>query len=103
MVAAFSIGGFVASPFVPLVADKLGRRYSILFGSTVSIIGGILQGSAVGRESLVSRAPNVRKPDYLLVSMFIIARFISGIGVVFSLLAALALVGGASLCLGRLH
>ena len=103
MVAAFALGGFVASPFVPLVADKLGRRYSILFGSTVSIIGGILQGSAVNCKCLVCRAPNARELDYLLVSMFIAARFISGIGVVFSFVAALALVGGASLCLGRLH
>ena len=94
VVAAFAIGGFIASPFVPLVADKLGRRYSMLFGSMVSIIGGILQGSAVHRKWLVCRTPNVRKLDYLIVSMFIVARFISGIGLVFSLVAALALVGG---------
>ena len=62
MVAAFAIGGFVASPFVPLVADKLGRRYSMLLGSMVSIIGVILQGSAVnGKWSVVCRVPNVRK------------------------------------------
>lgn len=53
MVSMYSLGSLAAVPFVSSVVDKIGRRYSILFGSVISIIGGILQGSALNCESLM--------------------------------------------------
>jgi len=48
--AVYSLGGIVALPIVPSVVDKFGRRRSILIGSIVMIIGGILQGAALNRK-----------------------------------------------------
>ena len=47
MVAMYSLGSVAAIPFVPFVVDKIGRRYPILLGGVISIVGAILQGSAL--------------------------------------------------------
>ncbi|KAF8841549.1 general substrate transporter [Paxillus ammoniavirescens] len=78
MSAMYSLGAIVSVPFVPFVADRLGRRYSILFGSILMIVGGILQGAA---------------QDF---AMFVIARFILGSGIVFAIVAASSLIGELS-------
>jgi MFS family permease len=52
MVAMYALGSVAAAPFVPFVVDKLGRRYSILLGGVISMVGGILQGSALNCEYL---------------------------------------------------
>ncbi|KAF9234364.1 major facilitator superfamily domain-containing protein [Melanogaster broomeanus] len=77
MSAMYNLGAIGALPFVASVTDNLGRRYSILFGSTVMIFGGLLQGAAQN------------------FAMFLTARFILGSGTVFALVAASSLVGGA--------
>ncbi|KIJ20488.1 L-arabinose isomerase [Paxillus involutus ATCC 200175] len=78
MSAMYSLGAIVAVPFVPFVADELGRRYSILFGSILMMVGGVLQGVA---------------QDF---AMFVIARFIIGMGAVFAIVAASSLIGELS-------
>ncbi|KAF9234369.1 general substrate transporter [Melanogaster broomeanus] len=78
MSAMYPLGGIAALPSVPSVADNLGRRSSVLFGSTLMIFGGILQGAAQN------------------FAMFLIARFILGSGIVFALVAASSLVGELS-------
>ncbi|KIJ69835.1 hypothetical protein HYDPIDRAFT_78057 [Hydnomerulius pinastri MD-312] len=78
MSAMYSLGAIVAVPIVPYVTDKLGRRYSILFGSFLMIIGAILQAAAQD------------------LAMFIIARFILGLGIVFAIVAASSLIGELS-------
>ncbi|KAF9234366.1 hypothetical protein BU15DRAFT_65802 [Melanogaster broomeanus] len=65
----YSLGGIAAVPFVASVTDNLGRRYSILFGSTLMIFGGILQGAA---QNYLVFIP--------IVATFLIARFILGSG-----------------------
>lgn len=50
MVSMCSLGSVAAAPFVSSVVDKIGRRYPILLGGIASIIGGILQGSALNCE-----------------------------------------------------
>lgn len=58
-----AIGSLVAIPFVPYVADGLGRRAGILIGCIIMILGVILQSIAIN------------------LSMFISARFFIGFGV----------------------
>lgn len=76
--AIYSLGAIFALPFVPFVVDSLGRRHSIFVGSILMIIGGILQGAALN------------------ITMFIMARFVLGLGIVFAIVAASSLIGELS-------
>ncbi|KAF8556791.1 MFS general substrate transporter [Imleria badia] len=78
IVATYSLGCFAAVPFSPTVVDKIGRRYPILLGGVLSIVGGILQGSALN------------------LVMFIVARFLLGFANVFCIVAASSLIGELS-------
>lgn len=51
--AMYSLGAIVAIPFVPFVVDKFRRRRSILIGSLLMIIGGVLRGAALNSKRLV--------------------------------------------------
>jgi MFS family permease len=42
--AAYSLGAILSLPFIPIINDKFGRRWSILGGSVVMIIGALIQG-----------------------------------------------------------
>jgi MFS family permease len=53
MAAMYFLGCVTALPFVPFVVDKIGRRYPILLGGVISIVGGILQGSALNCKQLI--------------------------------------------------
>ena len=44
--ALYSLGSICSLPFVPFVTDKLGRRWAILFGSIIMVIGAALQTAA---------------------------------------------------------
>ncbi len=58
-----SIGSITAIPFVPYVADGLGRRMGILIGCLIMILGVILQGISINFK------------------MFVAARFFLGFGI----------------------
>ncbi|KAF9553536.1 hexose transporter [Agrocybe pediades] len=75
MSAMYSAGAIVALPFVPLVTDGLGRRRAIFLGSVIMIIGAIIQTAAQN------------------FAMFVIARFILGLGIPFAIVAASSLLG----------
>ncbi|KAF8967480.1 hexose transporter [Flammula alnicola] len=75
MSAMYSAGAIVALPFVPLVTDGLGRRWAIIFGSFLMIIGAVLQTASQN------------------FAMFVIARFILGLGIPFAIVAASSLLG----------
>jgi sugar porter (SP) family MFS transporter len=75
LVSCYSLGAITAIPFVPLVSDWVGRRYSVVFGSIVMIIGAILQGFSVN------------------IAMFIFARIFLGHGIVYAIVAGAALLG----------
>lgn len=51
--AAFSIGAVIALPIVPYTTDKLGRRWSIIIGSCIIVVGAILQTAAINSNSLL--------------------------------------------------
>jgi MFS family permease len=42
--AAYSLGAILSLPFIPMVDNRVGRRGSILVGSTIMVIGAIIQG-----------------------------------------------------------
>lgn len=44
LVACYNVGAVSSIPFVSIVSDHIGRRWSIIFGSTIMIIGAIMQG-----------------------------------------------------------
>jgi MFS family permease len=46
--AAYSLGAILSLPFVPWVNQKFGRRWTIMFGSCVSLVGALIQGFSNG-------------------------------------------------------
>ncbi|EAU82583.1 hexose transporter [Coprinopsis cinerea okayama7 len=78
MSAIYSLGAIAAVPFVPWVTDKWGRRFAIFFGSVIMVIGAVIQTASQN------------------FAMFVISRFIMGIGIVFAIVAASSLIGELS-------
>lgn len=76
--AMYSLGAILALPFVPFVTDNLGRRMAIVFGSILMILGALLQGFSKN------------------FAMFIMSRFILGLGIPFAIIAASSLIGELS-------
>ena len=60
--AAQSIGSVIALPFVGILSDRIGRRFTLLSGCFTIIVASIIQAASV---------------DY---GMFVVARIIVGIG-----------------------
>lgn len=58
-----AVGSIVAIPFVPYIADGLGRRWGIIIGCVIMLLGVVLQSAAVDLD------------------MFIAARFFLGFGI----------------------
>ncbi|KAJ5943463.1 hypothetical protein N7516_003631 [Penicillium verrucosum] len=73
--AAYSLGAIVSLPFVPYVNQRVGRRWTIMFGSCVSLVGALIQGFSNG------------------VAMYIVARIILGFGIPFCIVAGSSLLG----------
>ncbi|KAF2118027.1 hexose transporter-like protein [Lophiotrema nucula] len=75
LVACYNLGAVTSIPFISLVADHVGRRWSIVFGSVVMLIGSIMQGLAVN------------------LPMFVFARIFLGHGIVYAIVSGAALLG----------
>ncbi|CAI6340973.1 unnamed protein product [Periconia digitata] len=73
--AAYSLGAIISLPFIPWIDNKVGRRGSIVFGSTIMVIGSIIQGLSVN------------------VAMYIVARLILGFGIPACIVAGSSLIG----------
>lgn len=73
--AMYSLGAICSLPFVPILADRYGRKLSIAFGSVIMVIGAVLQGASQN------------------FAMFVIARFILGFGIPFAIVAASSMIG----------
>jgi len=73
--ASYSLGAILALPFIPAFNDRFGRRWSIFFGSAVSILGAIIQACSVH------------------VGMYIVARMILGFGIPFCIISGSAMLG----------
>ncbi|KAJ3574673.1 hypothetical protein NP233_g1591 [Leucocoprinus birnbaumii] len=73
MSSMYSLGAILSLPFVPVLSDGLGRRRAIFLGSIIMVIGAIIQTCSKN------------------FAMFVISRFILGLGI------PLAIVGASSL------
>jgi len=54
LTAAYSLGTVLALPFVPFVADRFGRRMSIVIGSIIVAVGATLQTATQNSLSITS-------------------------------------------------
>ncbi|USP81786.1 hypothetical protein yc1106_09060 [Curvularia clavata] len=75
LVACYNLGAITSIPFVSIVSDHLGRRKSIVLGSTIMVIGAIMQG--------LSRN----------LAMFVFSRIFLGHGIVYAIISGAALLG----------
>ncbi|KAI9050009.1 hypothetical protein LZ554_006154 [Drepanopeziza brunnea f. sp. 'monogermtubi'] len=73
--ASYALGAICALPFVPTFNQWFGRRWSIFFGSAVSIVGAIIQGLAKN------------------IGMYIVARMVLGFGIPFCIISGSAMLG----------
>ncbi|KAL3427158.1 MFS sugar transporter [Phlyctema vagabunda] len=76
--AAYNLGAILGVPFAPTINQKFGRRWSIMTGSLVMVLGALLQGFAVH------------------VAMYIIARMLLGWGIVLCIISGSAMIGELS-------
>ncbi len=51
--AAYSLGAILSLPFIGIVNDKYGRRWSIFGGSFIMVIGALIQGFSVNGMSVM--------------------------------------------------
>lgn len=51
--ASYNLGAILAVPVVPWVAQKWGRRWSIMIGSAFQCIGALLQGFSQNGKFLI--------------------------------------------------
>jgi len=75
LASALPLGSVIGLPLIPLVNDTFGRRWCIMFGSCVMIIGTFIQGFAING------------------AMYIIARAIIGFGLPYAIVAGSCLIG----------
>jgi len=54
LIAAYSLGTILGLPFVPFVADRFGRRMSIVIGSIIMAVGAVLQTATQNSPSTTS-------------------------------------------------
>lgn len=99
MSAIYSLGAILVLPVVPLICDKLGRRGGIVFGSILMLIGAAIQTASQSSKFHFFASHVLSIADVVLraVAMFIISRFILGMGIPFAIVAASSLIGGATL------
>ncbi|KAK0726891.1 general substrate transporter [Lasiosphaeria miniovina] len=75
LASALPLGSVIGLPLIPLVNDTFGRRWCIMFGSWVMVIGTLIQGFATNGP------------------MYIIARGIIGFGLPYAIVAGSCLIG----------
>lgn len=73
--SCYQLGSIFAVPIAPWLAQRFGRRWSIMVGSLTMVFGALLQGFAQH------------------VAMYIIARMILGAGILFCIISGAALIG----------
>ncbi|KAM0719594.1 hypothetical protein Q7P37_003724 [Cladosporium fusiforme] len=73
--AIYSLGAICSLPLVPIINDRLGRRWAIFIGSCIMIVGAIIQGASNG------------------VAMYLVARWLLGFGIPMCIVAGSSLLG----------
>ncbi|KAK0619094.1 general substrate transporter [Immersiella caudata] len=91
LASALPLGSVIGLPLIPFVNDTFGRRWCIMFGSCVMVIGTIIQGFSFNGSS--SHLPLTRSYLTLSAPMYIIARGIIGFGLPYAIVAGSCLIG----------
>ncbi|KAK7029379.1 hypothetical protein VNI00_014633 [Paramarasmius palmivorus] len=78
MSAIYSLGAIIVLPAVPWVSDHLGRRWAIILGSIIMMMGAAIQAAAQN------------------FAMFVCGRLLLGCGIPFAIVAASSLIGELS-------
>ncbi|KAH7088729.1 general substrate transporter [Paraphoma chrysanthemicola] len=73
--SCYQLGSIIAVPIAPWFNQKYGRRWSIMTGSLIMVVGALLQGFAQH------------------IGMYIIARMLLGVGILFAIVAGSSLIG----------
>jgi sugar porter (SP) family MFS transporter len=73
--SSYMLGSVLGVPFAPWFAQKFGRRWSIMAGSIIMVVGALIQGFSQH------------------VAMYIIARLILGVGILFAIISGAAMIG----------
>ncbi|KAM5352810.1 hypothetical protein ACJ41O_005532 [Fusarium nematophilum] len=73
--SSYQLGSIFAVPIAPWFAQRFGRRWSIMLGSWIMVAGALIQGFAQH------------------VAMYIIARMLLGVGILFCIISGAALIG----------
>ncbi|KAN0122810.1 hexose transporter-like protein [Hyaloscypha variabilis] len=73
--SCYQLGSLVGIPFVPWFSQLFGRRWSVMCGSLIMVVGALLQGFAQD------------------LGMYIFARMTLGFGIVMCIVSASALIG----------
>ncbi|KAF2280053.1 hexose transporter-like protein [Westerdykella ornata] len=73
--SCYQLGSILAVPIAPYCNQRWGRRWSIMVGSLIMVVGSILQGFSQH------------------VAMYIIARMLLGVGILFCIISGSALIG----------
>ncbi|KLU92951.1 sugar transporter [Magnaporthiopsis poae ATCC 64411] len=73
--ASYQLGSIIGVPIAPWFAQRYGRRMSIFTGSVIMVIGALIQGFAQH------------------VGMYIVARLLLGIGIVFAIISGASMIG----------
>ncbi|KAL4722103.1 hypothetical protein ACLX1H_010873 [Fusarium chlamydosporum] len=90
--SCYQLGSIFAVPVAPWFAQKYGRRWSIMLGSLIMVVGAIIQGFAQhgkATETYTAIAAYLLYP----VGMYIVARIILGSGILFCIISGAALIG----------
>ncbi|CAI6274502.1 unnamed protein product [Periconia digitata] len=73
--SCYQLGSIIAVPFAPWLNQRFGRRWSIMGGSMFMVVGALLQGFSQH------------------VGMYIIARMLLGVGILFAIISGSSLIG----------
>ncbi|KAF9694440.1 hypothetical protein EKO04_007648 [Ascochyta lentis] len=73
--SCYQLGSILAVPIAPWINQRYGRRWSIMIGSMTMVVGALLQGFAQH------------------IGMYIIARMLLGVGILFAIISGSALIG----------
>lgn len=60
--ASYSLGAILSLPFIGVVNDRLGRRWSIFGGSVIMVVGAIMQGLSINGKQWFMTTLNFTEP-----------------------------------------
>jgi MFS family permease len=90
--SCYQLGSILAVPITPWINRKYGRRWCIMLGSLIMVVGALLQGFAQNGKSDSNATENHELRENL-VGMYIVARMLLGVGILFAIISGSALIG----------